>query len=214
MYNSIWRGVPAAIVVLLAAEVMVMSVSRAAAGERPGAAGKAATVCLVTDGSPDTAAELWQREFERRFGKSAGPLVERGLHVASRVLPRINACVFPYGSFPTTRGWAEMQRRGDLPQYAAVEASDTEQFLNMREAARLRVEGKTSAKVWPEQSVRWFAATAAEIPAAEIDPKWDFMYFIEAMDAAGNGCIWPDLLERTPYVVIRLDRRPAAAAQP
>jgi len=26
MYNSIWRGVPAAIVVLLAAEVMVMSV--------------------------------------------------------------------------------------------------------------------------------------------------------------------------------------------
>ena len=372
----------------------------------------------------DTPAELWQREFERRFGAAAGPLVERGLHAASWVLPRINACVFPYGSFPTTRGWAEMQRRGDLPQYAAVEASDTEQFLNMREAARLHVEGKTSAKVWPEQTARWFAATAAEvlrcadeaekaigdkrskefdstiadlrilanlsefharripaglawcrygltkdpaamdeaikcevraieawekivaaagdyyamdlkfgrrraglsghwavelaalkaglaklraqraqlpavavatapakagagdagsasgdaeppavthepvttlpvgkplklsaelrdasgvawvrvryrgvtqfedyrtiemrrigqsdkfeaeIPPVEIDPKWDFMYFIEAMDAAGNGCIWPDLLNRTPYVIVRLDRRPAAAAQP
>ena len=385
--------------------------------------------------NPDTAAELWDREFERRFGREAGPLVERGLHAASWVLPRINACVFPYSSFPTTRGWAEMQRRGDLPQYAAAEASDTEQFLNMREAARLHLEGKTSAKVWPEQTARWFAATAAEvlrcadeaekcvgdkrskefdstmadlrilanlsefharripaglawcrytltkdpaamdeaincearameawerivaaagdfyakdlkfgnrgaglsghwadqlaalkaglvklkaqradlpaaatdpakvgpgaaaatapaqvgpgavastpgdaeppavthepvtslpvakplklaaqvrdasgvawirvryrgvtqfedyktidmrrveqsdtfeaeIPAAEIDPKWDFMYFIEAMDAAGNGCIWPDLLKRTPYVIVHLDRRAATAAQP
>ena len=371
--------------------------------------------------NPDTPAELWQREFERRFGSAAGPLVQRGLHAASWVLPRINACVFPYGSFPTTRGWAEMQRRGDLAQYAAVEASDTEQFLNMPEAARLHLEGKTSAKVWPEQTARWFTATAAEVlrcadeaqkcigdkrskefdstiadlrilanlsefharripaglawcrygltkdpsamdeaiareagaieawagivaaagdfyamdlkfgsfgaelsghwadqlaalkaglvkleaqraklpaiavataparaaasapasapgdteppvvthepvmtlaagkplklaaevrdasgvawvrlryrgvtqyedyrtvdmrrvgqsdkfeaevPAAEIDPKWDFMYFIETMDAAGNGCIWPDLLKRTPYVVVRLDRGPAAA---
>jgi hypothetical protein len=377
--------------------------------------------------NPDTPAELWDREFQRRFGLEAGALVERGLHAASWVLPRINACVFPYGSFPTTRGWAEKQRRGDLPQYAAAEASDTEQFLSMKQAAKLLAEDKTSAKVWPEQTAKWFAATAAEvlrcadaaemviftrrskefdstladlrilanlsefharripaglawcrweltknpadmdeaiacearaieawekivaaandfyagdlkfgragaglsghwsdelaalkagleklradraklppakpgaetaaapaaahakadddpappvvshdpvttlavgkplrirvsvrdlsgiawvrvryrgvtqyedyktvemqcvgkrmytsqfeveIPPAEIDPKWDFMYFIEAMDAAGNGCIWPDLLKQTPYIIVRLDRRPAAAAHP
>ena len=51
-----------------------------------------------------------------------------------------------------------------------------------------------------------------EIPAAEIDPKWDFMYFIEAMDESGAGCIWPDLEKRTPYVIVRLDRSPAEPA--
>jgi hypothetical protein len=47
---------------------------------------------------------------------------------------------------------------------------------------------------------------SVEIPAKDIDPKWDFMYFIEAMDNAGNGRIYPDLNKETPYVVIKLDR--------
>lgn len=113
--------------------------------------------------NPDAASELWDREFRRRFGSEAGPVLKRGLHAASRVLPRINACVFPYGCFPTTRGWAEKQRRGDLPQYAAAEASDTEQFLTMKQATKLLAEGKTSPKVWPQQTARWFAATAKEV---------------------------------------------------
>jgi hypothetical protein len=46
----------------------------------------------------------------------------------------------------------------------------------------------------------------ATIPAEEIDPKWDFMYLIEAMDTKGNGTIWPDLNRETPYVVVRLLR--------
>lgn len=49
----------------------------------------------------------------------------------------------------------------------------------------------------------------ATIPAADIDPAWDLMYFIEAVDACGNGCIWPDLETETPYVVVTLDRGPA-----
>jgi hypothetical protein len=32
------------------------------------------------------------------------------------------------------------------------------------------------------------------------------MYFIEVMDGAGNGAIYPDLDERAPYVVVRLER--------
>jgi hypothetical protein len=32
------------------------------------------------------------------------------------------------------------------------------------------------------------------------------MYFIEAMDTAGNGRIYPDLEVETPYIVVRLQR--------
>jgi hypothetical protein len=32
------------------------------------------------------------------------------------------------------------------------------------------------------------------------------MYLIEAMDACGNGAIYPDLEVETPYVVVQLER--------
>jgi hypothetical protein len=112
---------------------------------------------------PDTPPEVWRREFERRFGRAAAPHLERALHRASAVLPMINAYNFPYQRFPTTRGWAEKQRREDLPDYAKAEPSDTEQFLGMAEAARLRLSGGDSAKIWPQESSRWFARTAEEV---------------------------------------------------
>ena len=46
----------------------------------------------------------------------------------------------------------------------------------------------------------------AVIPAEQIDSRFDLMYFIEAMDAQGNGKIYPDLNQQTPYVVVRLMR--------
>jgi hypothetical protein len=46
----------------------------------------------------------------------------------------------------------------------------------------------------------------AVIPAEEIAPTWDLMYFIEAMDKNGNGRIHPDLNKETPYVVVKLQR--------
>ena len=46
----------------------------------------------------------------------------------------------------------------------------------------------------------------AEVPAADINPQWDFMYLIETMDNAGNGRVWPDLERETPYVVVKLAR--------
>ena len=33
----------------------------------------------------------------------------------------------------------------------------------------------------------------AVIPGADIDPKFDLMYYFEVMDNAGNGMIYPDL---------------------
>jgi hypothetical protein len=44
----------------------------------------------------------------------------------------------------------------------------------------------------------------AEIPAAEIDPRWDFMYYLEAFDRRHNGASYPNLETETPYVVVRL----------
>ena len=115
--------------------------------------------------NPGTAPEVWQREFERRFGSEAAPFVEKGLHQASWVLPRIVASCYPYGAFPMTRGWAEKQRLGDLPAYAKAEGSDIQQFANFDEEARLLIEGGETAKTRPAENRRWFAQTATDINA-------------------------------------------------
>jgi hypothetical protein len=47
---------------------------------------------------------------------------------------------------------------------------------------------------------------AATVPATALNPKWDFMYFIEAIPKSGDGAIWPDLLKETPYVIVKLER--------
>ncbi|MBI4663921.1 MAG: hypothetical protein HY735_34405 [Verrucomicrobia bacterium] len=113
--------------------------------------------------NPDTPPEIWQREFQRRFGPEAAPCVEDALHLASRILPRINASLFPYNRFPMTRGWVEKQRWEDLPAYANCEGSDTQQFLSFAEAAKNRLEGSESAKLHPEQNSAWLEKIAHEI---------------------------------------------------
>lgn len=42
----------------------------------------------------------------------------------------------------------------------------------------------------------------AEIPGEDIDPAWDFMYYLEVADRYGNAAIYPDLDKETPYVVV------------
>src|SRR5262249_55812623 len=91
---------------------------------------------------------------------------EAGLHRASGVLPRIIASTFPYQRFPTTRGWVEKQRWEDLPAYARIEGSDTQQFLSFPEAAAVRLEGLDSAKLDPEHNSAWFERAATDVLAA------------------------------------------------
>src|SRR5208337_2627763 len=114
---------------------------------------------------PATPADVWQREFQRRFGADAAPYVEKGLHRASWVLPRIVASCYPYSYFPMTRGWAEKQRLGDLPAYAKAEGSDIQQFASFDEEAERLIEGGETAKTRPGENSRWFAQTAADINA-------------------------------------------------
>ena len=121
--------------------------------------------------NPETPSSLWEEEFTRRFGPAVGPHVMRAEHLASRVLPRIVASSYRYAYFPTTRGWAEMKRQDDLPTFAGLEGSDTQQFMNPRDAARSALSGTDTAMRRPEETSRWFAQTSdailAELAQAE-----------------------------------------------
>ncbi|MEI6467076.1 MAG: hypothetical protein WCQ89_20285, partial [Verrucomicrobiota bacterium] len=43
---------------------------------------------------------------------------------------------------------------------------------------------------------------AATVPGDAVVAGWDFMYFIEVIDARGNGRNWPDLAAEMPYVIV------------
>jgi hypothetical protein len=113
--------------------------------------------------NPATPSEVWNKEFEIRFGKAAGPIVETAIHQASKVLPRIVASCYPYACFPTTRGWPEKQHLGDLPDYALAEGSDIQQFASFDEEARILIEGGETAKILPSANSLWFDQTSSAI---------------------------------------------------
>lgn len=113
--------------------------------------------------NPQTPPEIWQREFELRFGPKAAPLVEEALHKASWILPRIVASCYPYSQFPMTRGWAEKQRLGNLPSYARAAGTDLRQFANFDEEAQILIEGGETAKLLPSLNSVWFEETSEEI---------------------------------------------------
>jgi len=132
--------------------------------------------------NPQTPSEVWEREFARRFG-AAGVHMQRGLHQASQVLPRIVACNYPYRLFPTTRGWVEKQRMGNLTEYAHALPSDTEQFLSIQDEARCMLDGQDSAKTRQMTTSAWFARIAAKVlaeveqaeQAADANPGPEFL---------------------------------------
>jgi hypothetical protein len=112
-----------------------------------------------TNASP----EIWDKEFENRFGADAGPVLENALHRASWILPRIIASSYPYSGFPMTAGWPEKQHLGDLPSFAKATLSDVQLFENFDEEAQLLIQKGETAKVRPQETSRWFAQTADEI---------------------------------------------------
>ncbi len=113
--------------------------------------------------NPNTSPDVWKNEFSNRFGTKAAPFVEQVIHKASWILPRIVASCYPYSAFPTTRGWAEKQRLGDLNQYAKGAGSDLRQFASFEEEAKLLVSGGETPKILPSMSSFWFTQTAEEI---------------------------------------------------
>ena len=123
--------------------------------------------------NPDTPTEVWEHEFERRFGAAAAPHVEAALHRASQVLPMLVAAqTYPYSGFPMTRGWAERQSLGaSLDAYAKNTGTDVQQFESFDDAAKRILAGGTTPKRTPDATARWLDETAdailAEVHAAE-----------------------------------------------
>jgi hypothetical protein len=115
--------------------------------------------------NPGTDPKVWQSEFDARFGSAAGIHVMKALEAGSRVLPRIVAAAYRYQYFPTTRGWAEMNRQDSLPRFATAENSDIQQFENPRDEARSILLGTDTAMRRPQETGRWFAQASKEILA-------------------------------------------------
>jgi hypothetical protein len=113
--------------------------------------------------NPNTSSKTWDKDFEAHFGKTAGPLIERALHRASGILPRIIASCYPYSYFPMTRGWAEKQRLGDLPTYAKAEGSDLCQFADFDDEAGLLLTGGETARIRPSENSQWFEQAARDV---------------------------------------------------
>ena len=111
--------------------------------------------------NPDTSPEVWRTEFRERFGPAAAPHVESAIHRASQVLPRIIAYDLPNLSADIT--WVELMRWHDLPTYINNGPIDIAQFVGIEEAARLRIAGEDSPRIWPRQTRLWFDQTATDI---------------------------------------------------
>jgi hypothetical protein len=46
----------------------------------------------------------------------------------------------------------------------------------------------------------------AVIPAGKINPRFDFMYLIQAMDTKHHGTMFPDFNKQSPYFIVHLAR--------
>jgi len=112
---------------------------------------------------PATPPETWDEAFIGHFGRTCGPLLERALHRASWILPRIIESSLPPDKFPTTRGWPERQRWDDLPVYSRAEPADPTLFASLAEEARLRLDGGETAKVTQEATSAWFDLVSRDV---------------------------------------------------
>jgi hypothetical protein len=107
--------------------------------------------------------DVWDKEFEKRFGDKTAPIIESALHEASWVLPRIVASCYPYSYFPTTSAWPEKERLGDLSVYAKAEGSDIEQFASFDEEAQVLLGTLETAKTLPSTSSLWLQQLSDDI---------------------------------------------------
>jgi len=112
---------------------------------------------------PNTSTDVWDKEFERRIGVKAAPVVQAALNEASWVLPRIVASCYPYSFFPTTSAWPEKQRLGDLPLYARAEGSDIQQFASFDQEAQTLLGLFETGKTLPSTTSLWLQKLSESI---------------------------------------------------
>ncbi len=113
--------------------------------------------------SPDPPEALWNVEFKKRYGPVAGPHLRKGLHLASKVLPRIVASSYNYRYFPTTRGWAEKMHFGSLENFSDGGGTDIQQFVSFEEEARNILNNRDDPRMSVLNNSKWFASMADSI---------------------------------------------------
>lgn len=117
--------------------------------------------------NPNTPEVVFLREFNRRFGEEAGPVIMDALTKASKIIPRIISSAMP--DFQEQRGVPEwgsgsgLNGKGMLSAYAKIKPLDKQTFISFEEAAQYLIQKKESGRVWPQQNSEWFAKTAFEI---------------------------------------------------
>lgn len=91
------------------------------------------------------------------------------------------------------------------PIRIVVHATDPSDVRSLRLRYRhvTQYEDYATVAMQPTGNPDEFAAT---IPGDFVGPTWDVMYFIEAIDGAGNGTIWPDFRHEAPYIFVHLQR--------
>lgn len=112
---------------------------------------------------PNTPTDVWEKEFEIRFGEKAAPIIQSALDKASWILPRIIASCYPYRFFPTTSAWPEKQRLGDLPVYAKAEGSDLQQFASFDEEAQILLGNLETGKTRPSTTSLWLKELSEDL---------------------------------------------------
>ncbi len=98
-------------------------------------------------------------------------------------------------------GLAEPGR--DLSITAKVAAPDEVKWMRLRYRHVSQYEDYQTAEMMRNPATGSYRAA---IPAAFIDPKWDLMYFVEAVGKNGAGRMYPDLEREAPYVIVSVKR--------
>ena len=125
--------------------------------------------------STDADSDVWEREFERRFGEAA-PHVEEAYRAASEVLSLITAAHLT--RHPANVNWTEMDTGGALfaehswndsfgeTTYANAEPSDPGLFYGIDEFVANRQRGDLDRRYTPLQVAGWYEHLAREVRSA------------------------------------------------
>jgi hypothetical protein len=90
----------------------------------------------------------------------------------------------------------------DLTIHALVSDPSGIETVRLRYRHLTQFEDYLVAEMEPDAVSGTFRAT---IPGNFIVPEWDLIYFVEAIDSLGNGCLVPDLDREMPYVIVETD---------
>ncbi|MFC1762589.1 hypothetical protein ACFL6U_10980 [Planctomycetota bacterium] len=132
--------------------------------------------------SVNTPADVWQREFSRRFGAAAEPLLAAHAS-AGKILPLLTTAHLTH--HPAEWNWAEMDtgaalfsehnvaEKHDKKNYQTIEPGDPGLFYAIDDYVKDYRSGSLKAKYNPMQVSRWYQRLAADTVLAlkRIDPE-------------------------------------------